>query len=75
MTEEERREAKLPAEYRMGEVLAHRGRPEYPELVSAREQALRQLALREEREREEYSKGWGRVLGRPVHHRRYRRGG
>lgn len=75
MTPGARREANLPERLRFDEVLARRGQPEYVELVSEREQALKQAELRERREREKFSRAWARAAGRPVSHRRRRRGG
>ncbi|MDQ3755980.1 MAG: hypothetical protein M3371_14765 [Acidobacteriota bacterium] len=74
LTDDERRLAQLPDYLRPAEVMAHRGRPDFVELYGEQQNTLHQIKLREEREREEEQKAWGRFLGRPVQHRRYRGG-
>ena len=75
MSAEERRVSQLPAELRPAAVLAKKGQCDFPELVSAQRHALWQIKLRDEKREAEEQQAWGRFMGRPVQHRRYRGGG
>ncbi len=73
MTRDEKRIAKLSDELKPSEVIKHLGMPEYVELRSAQQHELAQIKIQEEREDVAFAKGWSRMQGRPVTHRRYRR--
>ncbi len=71
----ERLKARLPEHLRPENVQAAKGTAAYPELVAAASHAVKKAENEERREKEKRSQGWAKAAGRPVGHRRYKRGG
>ena len=75
MSKEERRVKQLPPELQPEEVLSKVGTPAFVELQTAQRNAMHQIEVRERKEAEKDARAWSRVFGgRPVAHRKYRRG-
>lgn len=73
MTPQERRIAQLPKELQPVEILARRGQPDFVEKVLAQRHAISRIKMREEAEEKAQAKQWGKIMARPVQHRKYRR--
>jgi hypothetical protein len=73
LTREQRRISQLPDELKPVAVMSQRGTPEFPELLSGMQHALGRIEQEERKEEEKLVKQYGRMIGQPVSHRRYRR--
>jgi hypothetical protein len=66
MTKKEKRIASLPAGLQAAAIAKVHGTLAFSELISARDHALRQAELKEDRDEQELQKAYGTLFGSPV---------